>query len=105
MKKRYKIIIEKYAMKDIKGIIDYLNDSEFNKGASKRFIKNLENRLLSISLFPKSSPLINNNFIKNKNIRKLCIDKYIVFYELDEIAQEINILRVISGLINYIDIL
>ena len=44
----------------------------------------------SIALFPKSAPLLNNDYVTNKNIRKLLIDNYIAFYEVDDIKNEIK---------------
>ena len=40
-----------------------------------------------------------------KNIRKLLIDNYIAFYEVDDIKKEIRIIRVMYGMQNYIDVL
>lgn len=105
MESRYQVIIEKYAKEDIKSIFDYISNTLFNKGAAISFIQNIENKFASISLFPRSAPLINNEYIENKNIRKLCIDNYIAFYLIDEANKMVRIIRVISGLVNFIEVL
>lgn len=45
----------------------------------------MNDKFNSITLFPKSAPLINNDYVKNKNIRKILIDNYIAFYDVDDI--------------------
>lgn len=47
----------------------------------------------------------NYKIIVGKYAKKDLIDNYIAFYEIDEINLEINIIRVIYGLMNYIDML
>ena len=101
----YKIIVGKYAKKDLIDIYDYISNTLCNNKAAVRLLNKINDKFEEIKIFPKSAPLINNEYVKNKNIRKLLIDNYIAFYEIDEINLEINIIRVIYGLMNYIDIL
>lgn len=101
----YKIIVGKYAKKDLIDIYDYISNTLCNNKAAIRLLNKINDKFEEIKIFPKSAPLINNEYVKNKNIRKLLIDNYIAFYEIDEINLEINIIRVIYGMMNYIDIL
>ncbi len=105
MDKKYKIIIEKHAQNDIESIYNYISNNLVNKEAAIKLLNKINDKFNSITLFPKSAPLINNNYVKNKNIRKLLIDNYIAFYEVDDINNEIRIIRVMYGMQNYIDIL
>lgn len=105
MRAKYRIIIEKYAQKDLLDIYDYITNVLDNNLLAKKLLKRINEKFDSISIFPKSAPLINNEDIKNKNIRKLLIDNYIAFYEVDDINKEIKILRIMYGMQNYIDIL
>lgn len=98
MNEKFKIIIEKYAQKDIKSIYDYICNSLVNKEATIKLLKEINDKFDSIAFFQKSSPLIKNDYIKNKNIRKLLIDNYIAFYEVDYINKKIKIIRVIYGM-------
>lgn len=56
-------------------------------------------------MFPDSSPLLDNEYISNKNIRDLLVDKYIAFYEVDHANKEVKIIRILYGMMNYINIL
>ena len=105
MDKKYNIIIEKYAQKDLESIYNYICNKLVNKEAAIKLLNKINEKFDSIALFPKSAPLIINNYVKNKNIRKLLIDNYIAFYEVDDINKEIRIIRIIYGMQNYIDVL
>lgn len=105
MDRKYRIIIEKYAQKDLKEIYDYITYTLLNKQAAIQLLNKINEKFDTISMFPKSAPLINNEHIKNKEIRKLLIDNYIAFYEIDEINYEIKIIRIMYGMKNYIEVL
>ena len=105
MDKKYNIIIEKYAQKDLESIYNYICNNLVNKEAAIKLLNKINEKFNSIALFPKSAPLIINNYVKNKNIRKLLIDNYIAFYEVDDIKNEIRIIRIMYGMQNYIDVL
>ena len=105
MEKKYNIIIEKYAQKDLESIYNYICNKLVNKEAAIKLLNKINEKFDSIALFPKSAPLIINNYVKNKNIRKLLIDNYIAFYEVDDIKNEIRIIRIMYGMQNYIDVL
>ncbi len=105
MDKKYNVIIEKYAQKDLESIYNYICNNLVNKEAAIKLLNKIKEKFDSITLFPKSAPLINNNYVKNKNIRKLLIDNYIAFYEVDDIKNEIRIIRIMYGMQNYIDVL
>ena len=103
--KKYRITIEKYAQKDIESIYNYICTNLVNKEAAIKLLNKINEKFDTIALFPKSAPLLNNDYVTNKNIRKLLIDNYIAFYEVDDINKEIRIIRIIYGMQNYIDVL
>ena len=105
MNKKYIIIIEKYAQKDLESIYNYICNKLVNKEAAIKLLNKINDKFNSIVLFPKSAPLINNDYVKNKNIRKLLIDNYIAFYEVDDTNKVIRIIRIMYGMQNYIDVL
>lgn len=105
MDKKYKIIIEKYAQKDIESIYNYICNNLVNKDEAIKLLNKINEKFDQIALFPKSASLINNDYVKNKNIRKLLIDNYIAFYEVDDTNKEIRIIRIMYGMQNYIDVL
>lgn len=105
MDNNYKIIIEKYAQNDLKEIYNYISNTLSNRYAAIKLLNKINDKFNNLSSFPKSVPLINNEYVKNRNIRKLLIDNYIAFYEVDEIKHEVRIIRIMYGMMNYIEIL
>ena len=105
MENSYRILIGKYAQKDLIDIYNYISKVLSNNAAAVQLLNKINDKFESIKLFPKSAPLISNEYVKNKNIRKLLIDSYIAFYEIDEANFEIIIIRIIYGMMNYSKIL
>ena len=105
MNNKYKIIIEKYAQDDLENIYNYIKDDLVNTDAAIKLLNKFSDKFETISMFPDSSPLLDNEYISNKNIRKLLVDKYIAFYEVDHANKEVKIIRILYGMMNYIDIL
>ena len=105
MDNRYSITIEKYAQKDLSDIFTYICNTLHNKKAAYKLLDKINEKFKTLSIFPDIAPNINNNYVKNKNIRKLLIDNYIAFYEIDKINKEIRIIRILYGMSNYVDIL
>lgn len=105
MNNKFKIIIEKYAKNDLINIYNYIKDVLVNKDAAVKLLNKFSEKFETISMFPDCSPLLDNEYFQNKNIRKLLVDKYIAFYEVDYSNKEVRIIRIIYGMMNYIDIL
>lgn len=105
MESNYKIIIENYAQKDLIDIYDYISRILSNENAATQLLDDINTKFEFIKSYPKSAPVINNEYVKNKNVRKILINNYIAFYEIDEEKFEIRILRIIYGMMNYIEIL
>lgn len=105
MKDSYKIFIEKGAQNDLINIYDNVINVLLNSNYAIKLLKKINEKFEVLKQFPKSAPLIDNEYVKNKNLRKLLIDNYIAFYEVDETNLEIKIVRIINGMMNYFDIL
>ena len=105
MQNNYKIVIEKFAKSDLIEIYNYIANTLVNKEAAINLLNRINNKFILLSLFPKSSPIINNEYVNKENLRKTTIDNYIIFYEINEEHKEIIIIRIISNMMNYIDIL
>ena len=66
MNKKYRITIEKYAQKDIESIYNYICDNLVNKEAAIKLLNKINEKFDSIAIFPKSAPLLNNDYVTNK---------------------------------------
>lgn len=93
------------AQKDILTIYNYISIVLGNTAVSNKLIQKIKDRFNEIATYLKSAPLLINEYVKNKNIRKLIIDNYIAFYEINEQKNEIIVLRILHCTTNYINML
>ncbi len=98
-----KLKIFPLAQLDMEQIFDYIAVKLCNPTAAIRLINAFEKSFETICLFPESCPYINNEYIKDRTLRKLIIDNYIAFYRIKN--DEIQIIRVLYGMCNYETIL
>lgn len=95
----YKIIVHPKADSDIDNILENLMIQN-NKPYAIELINKIENCFDTLKNFPKIGKQSEiSNFIDRK-LRKYIIDNYIVYYDILEQSQTINIIRVMSGLMN-----
>lgn len=92
--KKYIIEISKTAEKDLENIISYLRFSlagdiiaDKYKILFKQELKNLEN-------IAGSTPVLSENLTGHKNIRKINVRNYIVFYIVDDENNKALVLRI-----------
>ena len=93
MPKTYKVLLSRHAQNDLAEIYDYIGaDSPQN---ATTFILALEEKILSLAIFPKRVPLIPENILLGTNYRHLIHGKYRVIFRIQ--AEIVVVLRVIHG--------
>jgi plasmid stabilization system protein ParE len=91
-----KIIVTPQAEKDIDGIYNFLIDAEQTNYLKKLDAK-IEHGYNQIKNFPESCP----KSLANENLRKLNIDKYLIFYDYVEKTKTIRVYRMFHGMADY----
>ena len=74
-----------------------------NPSAAIKQIEDFENAFENISVFPQSCPFVNNEYVKDKTLRKLVVNNYIAFYR--QKGDEIQIVRVLYGMRKFEELL
>ncbi len=105
MQTKYNLAVFPKAVEDIENIVSYVANELKNNSAATKLLNDFYNIMESIRSFPTSCPKINNIAVKNNNLRKAIVKNYIVFYHVNELSHTIEIVRVLYGMMNYIDIL
>ena len=95
----YKLKITKLAFEDMDQIFDYIAYELFNPVAAKDLLYEFEKAFKKICIFPLSFPNICNEYVKDKNLRKLAVKNYMVFYRIK--GNEVQITRVLYGMRQY----
>lgn len=80
-------------------IFNYIAVELCNPTAAIGQINDFEKAFDNICSFPESCPFINNEYVKDKSLRKLVVNNYIAFYRIRD--KEIQVVRVLYGMRNY----
>ena len=87
------------AQRDLEQIFEYIAVDLSNPTAAVRLIDDFEKAFENVCIFPESCPYINNEFVKDRSLRKLVVNNYIAFYRVK--SDEVQIIRVLYGMRNY----
>lgn len=103
MENKLKLVIYPAAQEDLEQIFSYISEKLCNPTAAIKQIEDFENALDTVCLFPQSCPFTENEYVKDRTLRKLVVNNYIVFYRVKN--EEIQVIRVIYGMRDYAKIL
>lgn len=84
-------------------IFDYVAVELCNPTAALGLIDDFEKAFDNVCVFPESCPHINNEYAKDRTLRKLIVNNYIAFYRVRN--DEVQVIRVLYGMRNYETIL
>ena len=96
---KYQLKIFPMARLDVEQIFDYIAVELCNPTAAIGQINDFEKAFENVCTFPESCPYINNEYVKDKSLRKLIVNNYIAFYRIKD--NEIQVVRVLYGMRNY----
>ena len=98
MDENYNIIMSLNAQKDLKSIVMYIYNYLKEPNIAIKYLKRIEKEIESLSTFPRRFVIIDDF-----NTRRLIIDNYFVFYEINECDKIVYIKRILYGGRNYLD--
>ncbi len=95
MAKNLKLKISAKALQDMENIFKYISVDLANPSASDKLMQEMRNCLNTVCEFPESCPKVNNEYFKDKTLRKLIVSNYIIFYKILEEEQVLLAVRVL----------
>lgn len=97
MDNKYSLIFYPAASEDIENIIKYISVDLSNPVAASKLLEDFDESFKTLLAFPKIYPLIDNQFVKDKMVRRMLVRNYAVFYKIaDNMIQVIRIVHVRS---------
>ncbi|MCD7750275.1 MAG: type II toxin-antitoxin system RelE/ParE family toxin [Clostridiales bacterium] len=102
---KYALNIYPRAQADLEDIFRYISEELCNPSAAAALIDDIDESLDRVCLNPLMCPLVRSSLIKDKTLRKLIVKNYIVFYRPIEQKREIQVVRVLYGMMDYEKIL
>ena len=103
MGNKYTLNIFPLAQNDFESIFCYIANTLMNRTAANDLINDFHDALDRVCEFPESCPLLQNEFVKDPYLRKLIVNNYIIFYKISN--HEIQVIRVLSDLMDYFEVL
>lgn len=98
---KYALNIYPRAQADMDDIFRYISEELCNPDAAVNLMDAMEEALDRICQNPLICPLIGSSMIRDKTLRKLLVKNYIIFYRPIESTEEIQVVRVLYGMMDY----
>lgn len=100
---KYYIIHMPQFRKELDNIEYYLANVLCSPLAASNLLNKVINLVSCLALFPERySKIFVSNKFKNRNLRKIPVDNYIIIYEVDNSSHEVFILHIFHGSQNYL---
>jgi len=94
---KYKVIYSPQALKDMDAIYSYISGDLMSAKAAARIIGRIENQVENLALFPESHPKVDWEPWASEGVRKVPVEKFVIYYLPDENTQILKISRVVYG--------
>ncbi len=101
----YNYIFTEKAAGDLDEIIKYIREDLSNPTAAKQFYEKVFDLIDKVREFPETGMIVDNEYIADREIHRLLIDNYIMYYKAEETGKRIVIVRIIYGKRNLAEIL
>ena len=103
MTEKYEIKLSIKAKEDLKSIVLYIKNELNEPSIANKYAKVIKEEIHTLEYYPQKFAIIDNDNIKDLNIRKLVIKNYIAFYRVDENKKIVHVDRILYGECNWID--
>ena len=102
---KYKIQFSKDSRKDLIDIYSYIKYNSQEPAIAKKLIEKIRGETNKLKDNPTIYAVIKDEIIKKREIRKIKVNNYIVFYKVEEKNKIVEIVRIMYGRRNWAKIL
>ncbi len=95
--KKYRCVLTEIAEADIEEAFEYISVDLSNPDAASAFADELEANLEEVCKAPKTGRLIENEYLKRDDVRRILVGNFIAYYLIDDEQKNIVVLRVVYG--------
>lgn len=86
---------------DLNNIILYIKNKLNNELVARNLVNKTRKAIDTIKLFPEMYELISNDLCEYKNIRRIPIDNYNLYYSFDEEKNKLILVRILYAHYNF----
>ena len=95
--KKYKIIISPSAKVQIREITAYIRDKLFAPQAAKTLAYEIKHTIASLATMPERIQEVSGESKKIFGLRRMVVKNFLVYFQIDESAKQVNVVAVIYG--------
>lgn len=97
MVSEYSYVFTELAEKDLDDVLGYISGDLQNPEAASALGKKIFERIEVLRFYPEAGTLVENEHLPDKQVRKLLVDNYIIYYKPIAAERVVHILRVVYG--------
>ena len=105
MGKKYDVVFALAAAEDLDQIYRYISEELFASQVAEGLMAKIEQSILHLGDYPYSCPIVSEALVSRKKYHKLVVDRFIVFYTVNDAKKKVEIARVVYALRAYRDLL
>ena len=102
---RYNVILSIEARADIREIVRYIAKELQEPSTAERMLDRIEETIGSLESMPEKYAVVSDEYLASCGIRMAAVKKHLIFYTINHSENEVNIVRVLYGKRNWIDLL
>lgn len=102
---KYKVQFSGESKNDFANIIKYIKYNLQETKAATKLSNKIKESIKLLSNNPKLYSIVDDEYIKKLGLRKLIVDNYLLFYKILEEEKIVQVVRIMYGRRNWIDIL
>lgn len=95
--KRYKVIIEEAAEKDLNNIVLYIAETLYEPITAQRILFAIREKIMALCDMPLRYSLVKEESYASLGVRKMPIENYTAFYLVDEERREVHVFRILHN--------
>lgn len=89
------VLIAEKAKNDMHEITRYISVDLLDTVAAERLLQKFEDAIVGLSIMPERYEKVRDEWAQSRQIRKLLVDNYIIFYTIDESKSKVNVIRIL----------
>lgn len=105
MASKYSYKFTEKAERDLDSTLSHIKFDLKNPSAAAAFGKKVFDAVDNIREFPLSGMIVENDFLSNKDVRRVIVDNYVMYYTANDDEKTIYIIGIVYGKRNLEDIL
>lgn len=103
--KKYKIKFSKDARNDLVDIYKYISNNLQEPNIAKKLIQKMRKEIYELENSPQIYSIINDNFLKKLEIRKIRVKNYFVFYSVNVKDRSVEVIRIMYARRNWSELI